>query len=310
MSISSNHSHPGPIQALLQHPKIWRASFLASNHSRHKATSSAIPSGFTTLDHHLSGGWPIGCLTEVNHGPTGIGELSLILPALAHLSAQCTQPIAWIQPILPETFTQQLNPRALSAQGLHLQQLLWITPNTLDDALWAAEQCLNSTGCCATLLWLPATSSLPKSAGFYRALQKLQIAAQRTQQWGLIIRAGRTNADKLGHAPAPLRLHIQPAQGALQIQILKRPQGWPVAPFTIHLPSQKTRTQHYWHWQHLDWGPSLEGNTSRESHASRKSRPSHESHKNMQKIAPKHPIPPSFSTQNTPASTGGPSSGA
>lgn len=257
MPITSKPSHPEPIQALLQHPKIWRASFLANYHARQKTTASAIPSSFTTLDHHLRDGWPLGQLTELNHGAIGIGELSLILPALTQLSTQSTRPIAWIQPKPPKTPVLRPNPQAFLAHGLRLEQLLWITPTTLTDALWAAERCLNSAGCSATLLWLPATSIQSQPAGFYRALQRLQIAAQRTQQWALVVRGGHGSVEKLGHSPAPLRLHLQPTQDTLNIQIIKRPQGWPIAPFAIKLPNHKARAQTYWHWQQLDWGNSL-----------------------------------------------------
>lgn len=268
MSISINYESaraphqnvhtPTPIQSLLEHPKIWRASFLAKKHARDKTIQTVIPTGFATLDQHLQGGWPRGQLTELYYGAPGIGELSLILPALAHLCARSTKPIAWIQPTDAEISRISLpplrpNPHALASQGIPLQQLLWITPKNLIDALWAAEQCLNSTSCSATVLWLTAAQRTALPTGYYRALQKLQLAAQKTQDLGLVLCAGHPNIQKLGHGPAPLRIHLQPTQNKLHVHILKRPQGWSVPPFPITLPQHRSLSQHYWHWQHLDW---------------------------------------------------------
>lgn len=148
-------THPERIQDILTHPKVWRGSFLAQKNDRRQATSNLLPSGFPQLDHHLGGGWPLGQLTELSYGATGVGELALILPALAQRCAQGDHTLAWIHP--KQVITPYPNPHALLAQGIRLKGLLWMTPKTLTDALWAAEQCVSSPGCNTTLLCLPQT---------------------------------------------------------------------------------------------------------------------------------------------------------
>lgn len=272
---------PESIQDILQHPKVWRARFLAKKNTRSQAMQGIIPTGFAALDQHLSGGWPAGQLIELNYGTTGIGELSLILPALTHISTHYPQPLAWIHPT--HTTIAHPNPHMLTAQGMDPQKLLWITPASIADALWAAEQCLNSAGCSVTCLWLPAQT---RSTHLYRALQRLQIAAQRTNNWGMVLRAGEANPQALGHAPAPLRLHLKAAQNALRIQIVKRPQGWPMQPFSIVLPTQKTLSQRFWHWQHLDWNTKKQD--TRAGLPLKRAITAHESVQNEGSISPQH----------------------
>jgi protein ImuA len=79
---------PKIIQHILAHPKIWRASYLANKHTREKPSHEMIPTEYAELDQHLNGGWPLGQLTELSYGAMGIGELLLILPALAQISTQ------------------------------------------------------------------------------------------------------------------------------------------------------------------------------------------------------------------------------
>ena len=64
---------------LLEHPAIWRG--------RSAARTAAIPTGFDPLDDCLPGrGWPRTGLMEILVPRFGIGELYLLLPALAALT--------------------------------------------------------------------------------------------------------------------------------------------------------------------------------------------------------------------------------
>src|ERR1051325_10784310 len=75
---------------LERHP-VWRGGRLS-------ASASATPTGFEALDRELpGGGWPRGTLTELLVGRAGIGELRLVLPALAALS-WAGRRIAWLAP--------------------------------------------------------------------------------------------------------------------------------------------------------------------------------------------------------------------
>ncbi|MGA2025233.1 MAG: hypothetical protein ABSH23_10795, partial [Steroidobacteraceae bacterium] len=58
----------------------------------------AMPSGFAQLDANLpGGGWPMGAIAELMPAAMGIGELSLLLPALSGLT-RAGRCIAWIAP--------------------------------------------------------------------------------------------------------------------------------------------------------------------------------------------------------------------
>ncbi len=63
--------------------RIWRG-----NGGAHSARV-ALPTGFAALDRYLpGGGWPLGPLIEVFVERYGVGELSLLIPALAALTTR------------------------------------------------------------------------------------------------------------------------------------------------------------------------------------------------------------------------------
>ncbi|MGH8140793.1 MAG: translesion DNA synthesis-associated protein ImuA [Steroidobacteraceae bacterium] len=80
---------------LLEHPAIWRGTSAAR--------PEVLPTGFGALDERLPGkGWPRSGLIEILVSRFGIGELSLLLPALAALTRR---PMArwcvWVAPGFP-----------------------------------------------------------------------------------------------------------------------------------------------------------------------------------------------------------------
>ncbi len=75
-------SHEPPGLDLALHPAVWRASQIGGG------AQPASPSGFAELDAQLpGGGWPHGVLTELLLPQPGIGELRLLAPVLAAVSA-------------------------------------------------------------------------------------------------------------------------------------------------------------------------------------------------------------------------------
>src|SRR5690242_2596466 len=80
----------------------------------------AEPTGFAALDQVLPGhGWPQGALSEIIPQVEGIGELSLLIPALARLSAQGKR-IAFIAPpYVPYA-------PALARAGIAPERVLWL----------------------------------------------------------------------------------------------------------------------------------------------------------------------------------------
>src|SRR5256885_13011998 len=68
------------LEEILQRHPVWRGGAAFSR-------AAAVPSGFSVLDGELpGGGWPTGGLTEILGLQQGIGELRLLLPALAALT--------------------------------------------------------------------------------------------------------------------------------------------------------------------------------------------------------------------------------
>jgi hypothetical protein len=187
------------LPALLTRPDIRRGGGLA------RVASASVPTGFPQLDAELpGGGWPTGSLTELLPSHDGIGELRILGPALASL-AQAGKRLAWIAPpYLPYA-------PALAAAEIELERILVVRTRAARDALWAAEQALQSATCGAVLIW--------PSEVKYVALRRLQLAAERSQAMTVLFRPPST-ADEA--SPAALRLALRTAAGGLAVQILKR----------------------------------------------------------------------------------------
>ena len=62
---------------------MWRASSIDCN------PHTGTPTGFPVLDRQLpGGGWPVDGIAELLYDHQGIGELRLLVPALAYLSRE------------------------------------------------------------------------------------------------------------------------------------------------------------------------------------------------------------------------------
>jgi len=199
------------LQKLLQRPDIWRGEEFNPELLPCHAT------GFAELDRHLpGGGWPSGALTEVLLPAQGIGELRLLMPALAQLSQQGRW-LAWISPpYIPYA-------PALQAWGIDLSRVLLIHPRAAQDSLWAMEQALRAGTCGAVLAW--------PSKHDPRQQRRLQLAAETGQCWGVMFHGAHVAND---HSYAALRLQLNAApENKIAVRILKRRNGRPVAPFVV-----------------------------------------------------------------------------
>jgi hypothetical protein len=201
---------------ILQRQAVWRGGALA--HAG--ATAQAVPSGFAALDRELpGGGWPAGALTEALVSGEGIGELQLMLPALAALTAR-ERRVAWLAPPhLPYA-------PALAAAGVRLEFLTLIRAPGRRDALWAAEQALRAGAFHGLLAWFARAS--------YAELRRLAVAAESTPGFAVVFRPQAVACES---SPACLRLALEPAAGAqanrIAVRILKR-RGAPLgAPLRI-----------------------------------------------------------------------------
>lgn len=201
------------LASVMQHPGIWRGN------QRAQTAAEALPTGFSALDELLpGGGWPRGALTELLIGQQGIGELRLLMPALADLS-ETDGWLAWVAPpYVPYA-------AALAAVGIDLKRLVVAKPPTETDAWWTAEQALRSGACGALLAWLRAADE--------RRMRRLQLAAENGHAWGVLFRHARAAQER---SPAALRLLLEPAAEGLAVHILKR-RGGPVSrPVIVAMP--------------------------------------------------------------------------
>jgi hypothetical protein len=194
---------PSLEQVLERHP-VWRGR--ANGYF-----SPAVSTTYPVLDSALPGrGWPTGALTEILSGHEGIGELGLVLPALAALSWAGKRVVWLAPPHLPYA-------PALAAAGVDLANLVVMRTPGRRDALWAAEQVLRSGSCHALLAWLRRPG--------YRELRRLALAAQGGPAWVTLFRPPEAARET---SPAALRIAIEPGGGALALRILKR-RGAPAA---------------------------------------------------------------------------------
>ena len=185
------------LAGVLRHPGIWRRG------SAPGAAIEAEPTGLAELDALLpGGGWPRGALSEILIEHDGIGECSLVLPALAALTRARRRVVLVAPPYVPYA-------PALTAAGVDLALLVHIEANAADTH-WTAEQCLRAGCCGAVLNWLPQAD--------YRQLRRLQLAAETGAAIGFVFRPLAAEA----HAsPAALRLKVTAAEHATCIEVLK-----------------------------------------------------------------------------------------
>jgi hypothetical protein len=182
---------------VLRHPGIWRRG--AST----RIAADVESTGIAELDARLpGGGWPRGALSEILIEHDGIGECSLVLPALAALT-QARKRVAFVAPpYIPYA-------PALAAAGIDLAQVVHIEASAADTH-WTAEQCLRAGCCGAVLNWLPNAD--------YRQLRRLQLAAETGAAIGFVFRPLRAAKET---SPAALRLQVVMREDGPRIDILK-----------------------------------------------------------------------------------------
>jgi cell division inhibitor SulA/protein ImuA len=188
----------GSLEAVLNHPAVWRGSDCA------RVAIPSIPTGFAELDAVLpGGGWPAAALTEIYAERPGIGELQFLMPATARL----TRAGHWVTLITPPYIPYA---PALAAHGLRLSRLILIRASKTEERFWACEQALRHQGCGAVLAWVDHAPE--------RAFKRLQLAAEASSAVALLFRSARV----IPASPAALRLHIERMQNRTLVRVLKR----------------------------------------------------------------------------------------
>ncbi|SDI19517.1 Cell division inhibitor SulA, prevents FtsZ ring assembly [Pseudomonas benzenivorans] len=190
------------LDALLDQRRVWKGRPTSQ-------PASAQPTGHAALDALLpTGGWPAAALSEILYAADGCGELRLLWPTLARLTASGERVALVAPPHLPY-------PPAWQAAGVDLRRLALIAASGR-EALWAAEQCLRSGSCGAVLCWLPQADD--------RALRRLQVAAETGQTLAF---AYRPLTAARNPSPAALRLAVDACPA--QLRVLKCRGGLPPA---------------------------------------------------------------------------------
>jgi cell division inhibitor SulA/protein ImuA len=188
---------------LLQHPRLWRAR------GRSPVAQSTLPSGSAALDARLPGrGWPTRGLIELLVDRPGIGELSCLMPALAHYCR--IDPEAWLAWIAPP---HEPYAPALSAHGIDPERVLVVRTT---QALWAVEQTLQSGACAAVLGWVDAADA--------RSLRRIKLATEKSNALAVLFRPCRYRSQP---SPAELRLVLTPCPAGLEIELFKSRGGMP-----------------------------------------------------------------------------------
>jgi hypothetical protein len=182
--------------------RIWRGK------GGPNASFPVITSGFAALDRLLpGGGWPCPALIEILASAWGIGELSLLLPAMRQLNRDGRW-LVWIAPpFMPYA-------PALAGQGLDLKRTLVIDiPDSDTDRWWSMERLLRHPGAGLVMAWPQRIQPV--------VLRRLQLAAEQGGTIGVLFHGPRD-----GSTPAALRLAVAPADDGLDVRILKARGGW------------------------------------------------------------------------------------
>jgi cell division inhibitor SulA len=203
---------------LLHNPLLWRGERLAR-------VDNTVASGFASLDRELpGGGWPKAVLTELALDAKGIGELSLLLPALRRLA----QAGEWITLVAPPHIPYA---PALAGRGVDPARVIVIEAEEDKHRWWAAEQVLRANSAGALLFW-------PKTWTDQRT-RRLQLAAQESQTLAFLFMSTARAAQP---SPSPLRIRLSLSGNRLSVDIFKRRGGALSAPLLLDIAGSSADT--------------------------------------------------------------------
>lgn len=203
------------MSALLE--QLTRRQLLWHGNSQ-QAAYQAVTSGYAELDQQLAGGFPLNGLIDIQT-EQGIGELRLLLPYLQQRHSDGRLLVMIAPPAQPCA-------DMLAAAGINLTQLLVITVKNSKEALWAAEQCLQS-GCVAVVLLWQVLLRLAQA-------RRLQLAAEQGNASLVLIRRAQAALS----LPVNLSLTLAAHPYGVLLNVNKRKGGWPAGPFLVDMQSR------------------------------------------------------------------------
>ncbi len=186
-----------PLEQILRNQAgIWRGLRSAN------PGQATIATGFSELDAILpGGGWPLGALVEIQTPCLAIGELRLLLPAMAELS-QAGRHIVWAAP------PHQPYAPGLVQAGIALTQTLVVACRQEDDIPWVLEKLLRNRRCGMALAWL-------QHLGDHQS-RRLQLAAEQGRSVAILFPQYPS-----AHTHAALRIGLKPSEQGLLLSIVK-----------------------------------------------------------------------------------------
>jgi len=183
-------------QLLRKQAGIWRGL-----HSK-SPDWAILQTGFAELDASLpGGGWPLAALLEILTPCLGIGEIRLLLPAMAKLS-QAGRHIIWVSP------PYQPYAQALVQAGITLSQILVVECQQDNDIPWTLEKLLRNPRCGMALAW-------PKQLSDHQS-RRLQLATEQGHSLAVLFPQQRGPNNH-----AALRIELRPTNDGLLLTILK-----------------------------------------------------------------------------------------
>lgn len=216
------------VEDLLSHPLLWRGQHSGS--AGQTAGTATIATGFPALDRYLpGGGWPLTGITEIFVEHYGLGELRLLMPALARLSQHAVKARPWIVWIAPPFVPYA---PALAHHGIELNRILLVHPDATKsavtmspamrapmtkraarqqsdaetkEALWAVEQVIRSQSSVAAFAWVREAD--------VTALRRLQLGAEACRCWTVLFRPMAAMGQS---SPAALRFRLSSVATAIR----------------------------------------------------------------------------------------------
>jgi cell division inhibitor SulA len=189
---------------------VWTAANLDQHKER-------VATGYKQLDEALNGGFPQSGLIHIT-AVMGCGELRLVIPAIVSRQKE-NRLYAFIAP------PHLLNAEFLIAEGIDLEQVLFIQANTSEQALWSAEQCAKSGACSAVFVWQAKLQQVQA--------KKLELASLKGDCLSFFFTDAKQQTENL---PVSLSLSIQRQNSQVEICVNKQKIGWPIPPFKVNIP--------------------------------------------------------------------------
>ncbi len=200
------------LETLFNQGHIWQARRTPS------VIKQGLCTGFEPFNHLLKNhGWPAAGIIDILYPTEGIGEVSLLLPQLAHCSQQEHWQI-WVNP------PHKVNGHALLRAGIDLRYIALVHTNNSTEILWATEEAIKNTAVYSVVSWPTALNSAQ--------VRRLHLCATQYDTPCFLLR----KPDHV-HTTCALKINLQPV-GAdqLHIHILKQQQGVCGQSITLHLP--------------------------------------------------------------------------